>query len=247
MKRDGFLEKLKACEADLRARGDDRPDIDILDEIAPAAKGDAVNDAGGVGALQPRFGEARTQEPDVEEQQARETEAAAPRRAPPSNVVAEIYYSPFKMLSMSALGMIMTGTSVFIAAQDSFLSRAVGYIGATFFGIVTGSSIWRLLTARGPVVTITSQGIRDTRVAEELIPWGSVLAVESVEMERQKFTVLTVEPAVESKLTLTRMARWSLGPNRLLGVDGLPIPAQGLKISHDKLFIMIKTYWELAQ
>jgi hypothetical protein len=44
-----------------------------------------------------------------------------------------------------------------------------------------------------------------------------------------------IDPAVERKLTLTRMARWSRGPNRALGADGLCIATTGLKIDYPAL------------
>jgi len=222
MKPDDILEKLKQRKANL-----------------PAAKGDVVNEPRDARAPQPQAEEAPTQERDVERHRAPEREVAAFRRIPPSDVT-EIYYSPFKLISLSALGMVMTGLSALAAAQDNLFLESVGCFGSLFFGMAAGVGIWRLLTAREPVVAITPEGIRDTRIAEEFIPWRSVQAVESVEMERQKFTVLKVEPAVAAKLSLTGIARWSLGSNRLLGVDGLVINPAGLKISHDSLFMMIQ-------
>jgi hypothetical protein len=47
--------------------------------------------------------------------------------------------------------------------------------------------------------------------------------------------VISVAPAVEERLGLTRMARWTRGANRSLGADGLCIGAQGLPLSFDDL------------
>jgi hypothetical protein len=40
---------------------------------------------------------------------------------------------------------------------------------------------------------------------------------------------------VEGSIQMTRMARFTRGPNKSLGADGLCVTAAGLKISHDKL------------
>ncbi|MGI9421957.1 MAG: hypothetical protein ACR2PA_02110, partial [Hyphomicrobiaceae bacterium] len=51
----------------------------------------------------------------------------------------------------------------------------------------------------------------------------------------QKVMVLDVDPNVECRLNLTRIARWTRGANRSLGADGLCVSAQGLKMTYDDL------------
>jgi hypothetical protein len=82
-----------------------------------------------------------------------------------------------------------------------------------------------LLSVSGPVVTVTPEGIRDTRVAAEVIPWSAITGISTWQYRGQKIMVLAVDPATESGLTLTRIARWSRGANRALGADGLCIAA----------------------
>ncbi len=156
--------------------------------------------------------------------------------------IVEINSSPWKMLSLSVLGAMMTGLSVTIALQlfpgmrvDAFHQLA-GYAGALFFGLCTVLGLWRLLTTSGPVVTITPTGIRDTRVAKEFIPWTAIERITTWQYRGQKVMVLAVDPDVERQLTLTAIARWSRGPNRALGADGLCVTAQGLRIDYDTLF-----------
>jgi hypothetical protein len=88
---------------------------------------------------------------------------------------------------------------------------------------------------RGPVLTLAPQGIRDTRVAAEFIPWRAIQGITTWENEGQQAMVLAVDPAVERALTLTRLARWSRGPNRTRGADGLCINPIGLKIGYETL------------
>jgi hypothetical protein len=56
--------------------------------------------------------------------------------------------------------------------------------------------------------------------------------------------VLAVDPEVEGKLHLSRIARWSRGANKRLGADGLCVTAQGLKIDYDELWSTAMAYWE---
>jgi hypothetical protein len=59
--------------------------------------------------------------------------------------------------------------------------------------------------------------------------------------------VLDVDPAFESRLTLTAIARWTRGPNRATGADGLCITALGLKIDYDTLLTTATAYAHKAQ
>jgi hypothetical protein len=156
--------------------------------------------------------------------------------------VVEISGSPWKMLGLSVLGVMMTGLSAAIALHlfpgmqvDAF-HQLTGYAGAVFFGFCTVLGFWRLFTTSGPVVTITPEGIRDTRVAREFIPWSAIKRISTWEHSGQKVMVLAVNPDVERRLTLTAIARWSRGANRALGADGLCITAQGLRTDYETLF-----------
>lgn len=155
--------------------------------------------------------------------------------------VIEIESSPAKLLGLCGLAVLMTAASAAIAFRllpgfrSGVYDQVVGYVGTIFFGLCLVVIIWRLLMTRGPVVTITQEGIRDTRIAAEFIPWGAVRAVRTWGAYRQNFVVLSIDPVVERKLTLTTAARWSRGPNRALGVDGLCVTAQGLKIDYPTL------------
>src|SRR5262249_47319830 len=117
-----------------------------------------------------------------------------------------------------------------------------GYVGVAFFGLCTGIALFRLFTVRAAVVTMTAEGIRDTRIAPEFIPWTAVRGIFTWQFQLQKVMVLVVDPAVEARLTLTRMARWSRGPNRALGAGGLCITAQGLKINFATLLRTARSF-----
>jgi hypothetical protein len=167
----------------------------------------------------------------------------------PSRTV-EIQGSPAKMFGLFIAGLAMTAISAAIGFRllpgipaGSF-GQFAGYVGAFVFALFTGLILHRLLTSRGPVVTIGPEGIRDTRVASEFIPWKAIERISTWELQGQKVMVLAVARAAEEKLTLTRIARWSRGANRKLGADGLCVSAQGLKVKYDALLAMTAVYVE---
>jgi len=165
----------------------------------------------------------------------------------------EIGVSPWKGLGLVALGILMTTLSVAIAlrllpnvAPGSFHEFA-GYVGSIFFGLATGIALWQMIGQRGAVITISPEGIRDRRVAAEIVPWLAVRGISTWQYRGQKVMVLAIDPVVESGLTLTPIARWSRSANRALGADGLCITAQGLKISYASLLQTSIAYAEAAR
>jgi hypothetical protein len=74
------------------------------------------------------------------------------------------------------------------------------FAGAMFFAGTIEVLLWRVFTTRGPVVTITPEGIREVRVAAELIPWS---AINDIAIWDKHEMVPAVDPAAEAGLTLT--------------------------------------------
>lgn len=157
----------------------------------------------------------------------------------------EIFQSPGKTLGFVACGVLMTAVSLVLVvspqlADDGF-ARVIGTVGALFFGLCT--ALWlRQMLRSTPVVTISPEGLRDVRVAREVIPWSAVERVSMWSGQGQRFVVLAIAPEVERGLTLTRIARWTRAANRRLGADGLIISAHGLRIDVDSLSATIHAH-----
>lgn len=166
-----------------------------------------------------------------------------------TNEQLEIAASPWKLLGLGLLGVGMTLLGGVLAfgfvpggpSAGSF-GQFIGYAALLFFGICTAILLWRVFALRGPVVTITPDGIRDSRVAADFIPWTAVRHISTWTHSGQRFMVLAVDPHVEAQLDLTRIAKMTRGANRSLSIDGLCVSAQGLKMSYDDLLRTTMAY-----
>jgi hypothetical protein len=159
--------------------------------------------------------------------------------------------SPWKLLFLGLLGILMTALSGAIAFGLIPVSTLdyryyVAWLGVLLFGACTVLAFWRALGSRGPVVILTPSGLTDTRVASAEIPWRGVQGISTWAHKGQKVMVLAVDPAIEKSLPLTRIARMTRRVNASLGADGLCVTAQGLKISYENLLMQASAYAEAA-
>jgi hypothetical protein len=168
-----------------------------------------------------------------------------------TDTTIEIAASGLKQLGLLLLGVLMTLCGVVLALSarpaTAGLDVVIGGLAAVFFGACTLMIAWRFLTMRGPIVTLSPKGLIDTRVSASLIPWTAIEDIGTFTVNRQKFIVVSVDPGVERTLDLTAIARWSRGPNRSLGADGLCISAQGLKVNHATLLDMCHAYLQASR
>lgn len=159
----------------------------------------------------------------------------------------ELLHSPLKMFGMLAAGVSMTALSlvfvlpVFPELGDDAVAYAIGIVGTLFFGLCTLMILRQWFTLEA-VITISPAGLRDVRVAQEFIPWPAIERLSTWSLQGQSILVVAVAPEVESRLNLTRTARWSRGPNRKLGADGLCVSAHGLKIDFASLTALVHAY-----
>lgn len=164
----------------------------------------------------------------------------------------EIAQSAGKMILLVLAAVAMTAASAFLALgpaareADGFLAF-IGWVGMVLFGLAFVAILWRALTAKGPTLTISPQGLRDVRVARDPVPWTSIRRLFTWGYQSQKILVVAIDPDVEARIGLTLLARWSRAPNRALGADGLAVTAQGLQITHDRLFELVHAYTQAHQ
>lgn len=156
----------------------------------------------------------------------------------------EFRYAVRSMSGLTLAAALMTALSILIAVRAfpnvpaGSYAEFVGYVGVIFFGACTVIAGWRLISQRGPVVTLTRSGFRDVRLAAEEIPWSAISQLGHVTINDQDLLAIVVAPDVEAKLTLTRVVRWTREANRKLGIDALCTSALGLNTTFETLYTL---------
>jgi len=92
--------------------------------------------------------------------------------------VMEIKGSPVKLIGLLPIGVLLTALLAALAFHwmpAGPTAVTVGWFGLVFFGLCTAVCLWRLLTAGQTVVTITPSGIKDVRLAADVVPWNAWL------------------------------------------------------------------------
>ncbi|HEX3503015.1 MAG TPA: STM3941 family protein [Xanthobacteraceae bacterium] len=159
----------------------------------------------------------------------------------------EIKGSPTKLLLLITCAVLLIAACVFVALQPNVALEAkiASYVGIPFFGLCLVMGLQRLMASSGTVITISPEGIRDTRVASKLIPWGDVTEICSWEHKGQKIVILAIPRNVQDTLDLTRSVRWTRSANRMLiGHDALWITSMGLQIDYKTLIDTCWNYWQ---
>jgi hypothetical protein len=162
--------------------------------------------------------------------------------------VIEIGYSWKRLLVLLAGGVALTACSAAIAFHlfpdmqvDAFYT-AVGYFGVAFFGFAILKIGWLLLTARGPVLFIDRNGVRDLRVSPDVIPWNAIDQILIGAVRKQSFVTLKVTPTMEKQLVASTGKRLMRAANHAVGVDGVVINPSGLQVDPETLFEVCNAY-----
>ncbi|WP_283814380.1 STM3941 family protein [Bradyrhizobium japonicum] len=171
----------------------------------------------------------------------------------------EIGYSPLRLVGLIGAGVLMTVASASLAFQwiaiggsgpAGTLRGAVGvvagYVGLAFFGLGTVAAVWLWRRVEGPIVVISRDGIRDRRIAEEVIPWKLVEDISH--QNRERFLLLRLSRAAD-------YIRFHIGPkrhpiqltNRTLGVDKVQIGTAGFNVTTEMLLETCRTYHAAAR
>ncbi|GGB63964.1 hypothetical protein GCM10011316_39730 [Roseibium aquae] len=134
------------------------------------------------------------------------------------------------------LGLAMTGLSLWALAASyserpvDWVLVALGASGTLLFGAATLEFARRFRTPNHAFIELRPEGIYDPRVAARTIPWEAVTGVSIWSARGRSFVVVNIDSAIEETLDLTKTARLSRGPNRLLGIDGLILNPVGLPV-----------------
>jgi hypothetical protein len=118
---------------------------------------------------------------------------------------------------------------------------AIGYAGVALFGLITCRLIVLLPAARGPVVIVTSYGIRDLRIGNEFLLWESIADVSAEDCRGHKVIVLTPTPALQRQLSCIHAA-W-----RGAQADRIVIQSEGLTTDFETLLRACRDFHAAAE
>ncbi|MBC9883946.1 hypothetical protein G8O24_42515 [Bradyrhizobium sp. INPA01-394B] len=160
-----------------------------------------------------------------------------------------IGYSRVRLLMLFGGSLLLTLLFAGLAftwqqGQDSTTPQvAICYIGAVFFGLTTCRMLWRLVTARRPLLFISRIGIRDSRLADETIAWNAVRKIFTWEQRGQKFVVLKVDPLIAQRFSGGFATQALAMLNKALGTDSVIVNAVGLTMDTETLLATCQQYW----
>ena len=128
-----------------------------------------------------------------------------------------------------------------VPPMDDVLDLMIGGVGLAASAVWTGLWLWRLGAARGPVVTIAAQGIRDRRIAADMVPWSAVAHISTFEdAGAYRVMVLSLDPRAERALAKSRRRK----RDAQLPADGLRVAELGLRTSYETLLSTTLAYLE---
>ena len=157
--------------------------------------------------------------------------------------------SPEKYFMLAFFAMLMAIVAIAIALpaspglHDSFVIRLIFYSVAAFFLLCAAVALRQIPKARGTVLTISPQGIRDTRIAADTVPWSAIQNISTWAFGSFAAMVVKVDPVAERRLSLNLMSRLTRRPNSWFGADGLAIGPVGLKTGYDEMFDTAVAFW----
>ena len=162
----------------------------------------------------------------------------------------EIEGAPLNVAFVVAITGLATAacTVVVLASAGDASNDAIwGMVGFVFFGLCTIIAARYMASLKGAVLTISPEGIRDLRVAREIIPWSAVRKISSVMSNGQRVMFLSIDPGIEARLTPSPASKGFGGHRRPSGEQGIGIPVQGLKTDYDTLLMTCALYVRAAR
>ena len=189
----------------------------------------------------------------------------------------EIRVSRWKILAL------LVGTFVFAAgstvmafdrldgAVPSSYHEFVGFGGTAFFGLGFVAALVAAIRWRGPVITLSPEGIRDIRMSPKLIAWRDVRDITTLsgddpkiqraiapfitvssgaselQIRKMRFMMLAVAPEIKAGLVAgRRLGKLATQLDHAFGVDGVAINPQQLSVGYDTLYAAARAYWQAA-
>ena len=134
--------------------------------------------------------------------------------------------APMRILMFAGLAATLTALAAWLAtaAALSMVEHAVGWAGLLFFGACT-IVIVRQAFRTGPVLEVTSAGIRWVRWSDVVIPWDAIARAEPKSLDGQTFLTLWFRDP--SRYPSSSLLSKLQGANKALGFGDIALSTHG--------------------
>ena len=120
----------------------------------------------------------------------------------------------------------------------------VGVLTIATFGTFALVGIWRLLTQKGPEVTVAPEFLTDIKISKKPIPWSLVTAISSYEFQgRIDGATLRIDPRLKPHLLLGPISRVLGRLSQTRGEDYVTLTPGSTGLSGKELFDLATAYW----
>ena len=163
---------------------------------------------------------------------------------PRTDTAHEFRQSPLKMALLGVLSLAMAAVGGFVVSvADTGFKQIIGGLAAAIFLLFAVLILWRGLTATGPTLRVSPEGILDVRLTRRPVPWNAVRSVSGLAMSGQLMVHIGLSRQVFDTLDPTRLAKMSWSANSsLVGAEGMAITTQGLGVKQEDLLDLITEF-----
>ncbi len=148
-----------------------------------------------------------------------------------------------------------TGWSAVMASgliDGSSSTRVIGGVLFVALGLLTIAGLYMALTQRGVLVTLSPEGIRDIRLAPEVIPWSQVHGLRSMDVRvfgfaATRYIAVDINRDFVQRLALRRGARVTDDTAAPPGSVTLDLQTFALSMPHDEVVTLAETHWQQAR
>ncbi|WP_371818576.1 STM3941 family protein [Aminobacter sp. MDW-2] len=168
------------------------------------------------------------------------SEAGRIRQAPNDSV--EFRASVVRLALIFLGSLVLAALAVWMArnAEIDPFRRLVGWLGAPFFLLCAIISVLRSFNR--PVVIVSPDGIQDTRISPQFIPWTAVESVSTIQVRDVRFIVLNLSAPAYANLQLSSLTRITSRSNQAYGMDCVHIGTVELPVKFDEFHSTVTSF-----
>lgn len=148
-------------------------------------------------------------------------------------------------LAEAALGFAFAAKGAYSIGDEPLIFPAALIVGGAFLasaGLLMAAVCWAAMRPGGPAVEMTSEGFRDRRIADQLIPWSGIRWGIVATPRGSNSLQFDVDPVTAKQLRPRWGMKWMGKLNRLFGYPEFTVMPLGTGKSIDHLAGLMSEY-----